>query len=782
MSRGLLVRPEGRGRPSPPSPGLDTDSQDSLCRVLSRHLLTSTMQGSAPAPQQQTSPPAFTSLTNAAPPSPFPSIPDLSFSLGPQPSLAAAPRVHTFVQQTQQAAPQFGDLVMREGGVQQQGGLLLPMNPPCAPQRELAYSSSLPSQQGRLLLVESAPSSLPLGLVQPVTPMQTTSSILPTIIPNKKRRLLTFLSEQEPVQGKQEQLVFSGKDKIMLGSESAPMSLYSSLPNTDLLNESEPVVLTPAPHLTTLVPLTKASTESPTPATLIINPQPQPQSKAESTLIINSAGTAATLYTPATAFTPATACAVPVSDNLQLGLSTSAMLAPTYALMTTSPVTTSGDLLPTSSLLSSSILSFDISPPRAAAPGPGEELEPELKQWAEPVVCYKCKLCGYLCLSTTSLRHHLSDDHEEAGLDPEESSTPSSWLPAALRAGIQLTCPTCPNTFNSGRSFKVHLSEDHGWNEAQAEAEFGRRNDERRERAWEAMAEERKRQKEERKRRKQSGFEAYVDANNELRIRVPTVCGEAGEEREVNSEEEIDVDGELSAAEYLAMLAANKGARSRRPAARRSRPGRPRGSRSTGITAVRRAGAPGLQLSEAAMGEECGVQGCAVRLVEEEHLSLHRGSHSVDGGFTCPLCSLALGTWAAASLHLWRQHAMDLGLLPCSSCNYRTNSRAKLARHQVSHSEQRPWLCPQCGQGFKLSKQLKAHSLVHREKDGSKAGELTCSLCSAQFTLARHLKHHILTVHDKVKKFLCSSCGYAAASRSALQLHIRKHTRSESVV
>lgn len=120
MSRGLLVCPEGEGEakrrpspPSPPSPGLDTDSQDSLCRVLSRHLLTSTMQvhllplltsatqGSAPAPRQQTSPPAFTSLTNAAPPSPFPSIPDLSFSLGGQPPLAA-PRVHTFVQQPQQ--------------------------------------------------------------------------------------------------------------------------------------------------------------------------------------------------------------------------------------------------------------------------------------------------------------------------------------------------------------------------------------------------------------------------------------------------------------------------------------------------------------------------------------------------------------------------------------------------------------------------------------------------------------------------------------------------------
>ena len=336
----------------------------------------------------------------------------------------------------------------------------------------------------------------------------------------------------------------------------------------------------------------------------------------------------------------------------------------------------------------------------------------------------------------------------------------------------------------------MHLSEDHGWDDAQADAEFGRRNDERREKAGEVMAEERRRAREERRRRKQAGFEAYVDANNELRIRVPKGCdlairSENPDDKEINSEEEIDVtreEGDISAAEYLALVAATKGnSKSEgwvgKRGGRRSRTGRPRGSRSTGISAVRRGGGgEGLQLSDERMGEECGVDGCAVRLKDEEQLSLHRQAHVDDGTFSCPLCAETSPSWGVASIHLWRVHALDLGLLRCSSCQYRTHSRAKLARHQTSHSDQRPWLCPLCGQAFKLSKQLRAHTMSHREEGSGDQSVFSCDLCQAKFTLARHLKHHIQTVHHKVKKFLCSFCGYAASSRSALQLHVRKHT------
>jgi hypothetical protein len=58
MRRGCSLSPESREvgelckgpRLSPPSPGMDTDSNDSLGRVLSRHLLTSTLQGAGSLP------------------------------------------------------------------------------------------------------------------------------------------------------------------------------------------------------------------------------------------------------------------------------------------------------------------------------------------------------------------------------------------------------------------------------------------------------------------------------------------------------------------------------------------------------------------------------------------------------------------------------------------------------------------------------------------------------------------------------------------------------------
>ena len=561
---------------------------------------------------------------------------------------------------------------------------------------------------------------------------------------------------------------FHTGDKIMLEAshQHAPMSLYSSLPSTALLTESDPMVLAQNQTLTTILPLAKASPELQSqPTTLIIEAQQaQPQTKPESTLIINSQGTAATLYTPATAFTPATACTVPVSDSLQLALSSQApMLAPTYALMTTSPLTTSGELLPTSSLLPSSILSFATSPKPSTS---RDLLEPALKEWTETVICYKCKLCGYLALSATGLKHHLIDDHEECGLETEDTAgLASSWLPTALRAGIQLCCPVCPNMFNSGRSFKVHLDEDHGWSESQAEAELARRNEERREKVVEVIAEEKKRQREERKRKKQTGFEAYVDSNNELRIRVPKGCdlsitSDSPDEQQSNSEEEIDVTRDDEARLPRAAKTASS-CRSRRPAKKRSRSGKGRRGE--------------LRTEE---GEACGVAGCGLSFADSQHLLLHRRSHREDGTFSCPLCTEEpVASWPPLSLHLWRAHSMDLGLLRCSSCSYRCHTRAKLTRHEGTHSEIRPWLCPLCGQAFKLSKQLRAHARTHRDGgEETVQQQLACHICQATFTLARHLKFHVESVHKKTKKCLCSFCGYAASSRSALQLHVRKHT------
>lgn len=330
------------------------------------------------------------------------------------------------------------------------------------------------------------------------------------------------------------------------------------------------------------------------------------------------------------------------------------------------------------------------------------------------------------------------------------------------------------------------------------------RNRDRKEKALKVIREEKQRERQERRKQKHTSYEAYVDANNELRIRVPQSLDLKFTKNKLvikenpetdNSDEEIDVlmndDGvrDIKASDYAALVSRHKGcvkdntenknivdtsSKNRQ----KRKVGRPKGSSSIGITALRKIN-PNIVVSDEEMGSMCEVNECAIRLKDPENLRLHRQSHN-GSVYQCPLsCKRSTNTWSAMSVHLWREHCLDLELHQCpvESCNYRNSSRVKVARHQTAHTEERPWLCPLCGQAFKLAKQLRAHTATHNKSLSSDS--LTCSLCNANFSVPRQLRLHIDSVHHKMKPFLCSFCGYSASSRSALKLHIRKHTGSK---
>ena len=340
--------------------------------------------------------------------------------------------------------------------------------------------------------------------------------------------------------------------------------------------------------------------------------------------------------------------------------------------------------------------------------------------------------------------------------------------------------------------------------ECEADGELDIRNRDRKEKALKVIKEEKLRERQERRKRKQTAYEAYVDANNELRIRVPqsvdlklsiNKCITKDNTDADNSDEEIDVlmndDGvkDIKASDYAAFVSKHKGfgkdnsenkhqVGGCEKSKQKRKVGRPKGSSSIGITALRKIN-PNIIVSDEEMGSMCEVNECAIRLKDPENLRLHRQSHN-GSVFQCPLsCKRVTNTWSAMSVHLWREHCLDLELHQCpvESCNYRNSSKAKVARHQTAHTEERPWLCPLCGQAFKLAKQLRAHTATHNKSPPSDS--LTCPLCNAQFSVTRQLRLHIDSVHHKMKPFLCSFCGYSASSRSALKLHIRKHTGSK---
>uniref|UniRef100_A0A1B6DZT1 C2H2-type domain-containing protein n=2 Tax=Clastoptera arizonana TaxID=38151 RepID=A0A1B6DZT1_9HEMI len=182
----------------------------------------------------------------------------------------------------------------------------------------------------------------------------------------------------------------------------------------------------------------------------------------------------------------------------------------------------------------------------------------------------------------------------------------------------------------------------------------------------------------------------------------------------------------------------------------------------------------------------CSINGCIVRLSTQSDMEYHRQCHEEGGGFKCPICSHSTSQWNSMSIHLWKDHRINMDLFSCEQCTYKTNSFSKLNQHCKIHGEERPYLCDTCGKGFKTTKQLRNHKVIHRsrvrvteegvEVNGPLRRHFVCKICNRTFAEKRVVRQHIETVHNKMKNFLCSCCGHTASSRSALRMHIRQHT------
>ncbi|XP_018564616.1 zinc finger protein 2-like [Anoplophora glabripennis] len=118
-----------------------------------------------------------------------------------------------------------------------------------------------------------------------------------------------------------------------------------------------------------------------------------------------------------------------------------------------------------------------------------------------------------------------------------------------------------------------------------------------------------------------------------------------------------------------------------------------------------------------------------------ENYEKHKKSHS--SRYQCPFCTKKV-TVPHYIEHL-RSHS---GTFECKECNKTFKSAAWLTKHSRIHTNEKPYICPNCSRGFIQLSSLRYHLGTH--------GKHACDLCKKRYKTEKDLEEHECVVNLKV--------------------------------
>ncbi|KAL5276493.1 hypothetical protein ACFFRR_001988 [Megaselia abdita] len=159
---------------------------------------------------------------------------------------------------------------------------------------------------------------------------------------------------------------------------------------------------------------------------------------------------------------------------------------------------------------------------------------------------------------------------------------------------------------------------------------------------------------------------------------------------------------------------------------------------------------------------------CDKKFVSQKSLLNHIKQHS-EKRFECSFCKAMFSYKSDLGEHIKNKHSDERPFL-CSECGARFSRNDYLVVHMRRHTGEKPFTCKFCGKGFPRSTDLNVHEKYHT---GTKPH--LCTICGKSFHRRYNLTIHT-RVHTGEKPYSCPHCGKCFSQGNDLKAHIRRHT------
>ena len=168
------------------------------------------------------------------------------------------------------------------------------------------------------------------------------------------------------------------------------------------------------------------------------------------------------------------------------------------------------------------------------------------------------------------------------------------------------------------------------------------------------------------------------------------------------------------------------------------------------------------------VGKEYKCEHCERRFLHKTQYEYHVRSHTNEKPFVCEQCGKSFAAPSSLKLHMESHKPENEKKFSCPQCHKKFAQKGNMERHILGrHTQEKIYTCDICGKSFHWHKSFIDHRKRH---EGPMPKNHKCDRCEYAFDTKYKLERHKV-VHSNVKPFECDWCGQKFTQVGSMNKH-----------